>query len=113
MDQLIDISQIKEIIAPYIPMLTKYIGSMIVITFVTWGIITLFEKRLKIKLHTRIKAVIPIVLGVAYYFVFIKMCLAENIVYGIILGCVTSSAYEIIVHKLFALFNNKLDKKSE
>jgi len=113
MEQLIDIEQLKLIIAPYLPLIVKYVGSMLIVTFVTWGIITLFERRLVIKLHKRIKALIPIALAVAYYFTLIKLSIAENIVYGIILGCVTTSAYDIIVHKLFALFNNKLDKKSE
>jgi hypothetical protein len=73
----------------------------LVCTLSTWGLIGILQ-RLKIPVHFRIKAAMPVLFAFAYFFFYKKIGVGYSVLFGVIIGAIASTLYDWFVDKIFA-----------
>lgn len=99
-------------ISQYAAIVFAFAWKIIIIVLMTWAITTSTKRIGAIDIPSRIKAIIPIVLGLLWM-IFLPSdykTIPEQIGYGIFLGVLSTSAYELILDKVLKFFEGIIDK---
>lgn len=102
----------SSMVASYAAIVFTFAWKVIIIVLATWGINTTAKRVFTVEIPTRIKALIPIVLGMLWMGVLPKeyTTIPEKIGYGLFLGVLSTSAYELILDKVLKFFEGIIDK---
>jgi hypothetical protein len=102
----------SQMVASYASIVFTFAWKVIVIVLATWGITVTSKRVFMAEIPSRIKALIPIVLGVLWMVVLPKeyTTIPEKIGYGLFLGVLSTSAYELILDKVLKFFEGIIDK---
>jgi hypothetical protein len=100
----------KSLIAPYSKILLTYFGFVLVVVMISWGFFGTVRKLFKLSLNSRVKSFIPLVIGIGFYMLASqntlsalhpqKLLLYKKIAYGLVLGAISTSAYDLVLHKI-------------